>query len=514
MRKAKQRRTKIGIRPGVRILTMLSRLNYRAWYAIAEFVDNSIQSYVDTKSEIRKTDGRDAKLKIKIKYDGNLRTLSVEDNAGGISIKDFARAFRAAEVPPDISGLHEFGMGMKAAACWFSPLWRVETKHLGEDRVRSIEFDLRKISNDSIEELEIDETKASKDTHFTYIELKNLHRPLNTKTIDKIRRHLASIYREFLRDGVIEIDFNGKIEFEDPTVLKSPKWDDEKGKDVLWKVEVDEKISARKHISGFIAIRETGSTAEAGLALFRKKRLIQGSFDEPWRPQKIFGSPNSYMSQRIFGELHLEGFDVTHTKDGFFLEDDEETVVDRLHAKITKKNMNLIEQSQEYRSLSKPEDLKPRAERALQKIEKKLNKSAMKKTIGKQTKSPQFDSPSKPAPKSDTAATKVTYSLDFKNEPWELEVELSYSKSARELFQIIDDSRLKNRPRHIRIAVFAYHPFFVEHIETDQNNIEAAFKIAMAFCIAEVTARDAGVAKAVLVRTNFNELLGKGWSNG
>ena len=31
----------------------------------------------------------------------------------------------------------------------------------------------------------------------------------------------------------------------------------------------------------------------------------------------MFGNPNSYRFQRLFGELHLEGFEVSHTKDGF-----------------------------------------------------------------------------------------------------------------------------------------------------------------------------------------------------
>ena len=37
----------ISIRPGVSILSGLRHLNYRPWYAVAEFVDNSLQSYLD-----------------------------------------------------------------------------------------------------------------------------------------------------------------------------------------------------------------------------------------------------------------------------------------------------------------------------------------------------------------------------------------------------------------------------------------------------------------------------------
>jgi len=35
------------------------------------------------------------------------------------------------------------------------------------------------------------------------------------------------------------------------------------------------------------------------------------------RPEFIFGTGNSYRRQRLIGEIHLEGFEVSHTKDGF-----------------------------------------------------------------------------------------------------------------------------------------------------------------------------------------------------
>lgn len=50
----------IQIRPGVGILSVLSHLNYKPWFAIAEFVDNSIQSFLDYRAEIQKVDGRAA----------------------------------------------------------------------------------------------------------------------------------------------------------------------------------------------------------------------------------------------------------------------------------------------------------------------------------------------------------------------------------------------------------------------------------------------------------------------
>ena len=114
------RAPKVNIRPGVSVLAILKYLNYRAWFALAEFVDNSIQSYLANKSSLEKIEGSDFILKIRIDINAN-GCLTIRDNAFGIPLADFPRAFRPAAIPPDRSGLSEFGMGMKSAACWFSP---------------------------------------------------------------------------------------------------------------------------------------------------------------------------------------------------------------------------------------------------------------------------------------------------------------------------------------------------------------------------------------------------------
>ena len=88
----------------------MRHLNYKPWYALAEFVDNSVQSYTQQVREIRRVDGREALLRVDIDYDSTDRgRLTIRDNAGGISDRDYDRAFKTAEVPPDATGLAEFG---------------------------------------------------------------------------------------------------------------------------------------------------------------------------------------------------------------------------------------------------------------------------------------------------------------------------------------------------------------------------------------------------------------------
>ena len=41
----------VSIRPSVGYLSILQAINYRAWYAMAEFDDNSLQSYLQNKQK-------------------------------------------------------------------------------------------------------------------------------------------------------------------------------------------------------------------------------------------------------------------------------------------------------------------------------------------------------------------------------------------------------------------------------------------------------------------------------
>ena len=91
----------VNIRPGVNILSVLPHLNYKAWFALAEFVDNSIQSNISKRKNLRAVSGSDYMLQININFDAHDNKITVTDNAAGIAVSDFERAFRPAEIPPD-----------------------------------------------------------------------------------------------------------------------------------------------------------------------------------------------------------------------------------------------------------------------------------------------------------------------------------------------------------------------------------------------------------------------------
>ena len=185
----------IEIQPGMGVYKVFKHLKYKPWFAIAEFIDNSLQSFLSKDGKYGTTR---SVCKVKIIYEPNDDFLSIEDNAFGISDSEHQRAFTAGNPPSDRSGLSEFGMGMKSASIWFSPNWKVTTQAIDSDFEYKYTFDLDEVekTNGKLTP-EVNNLKSKKG--FTKIELNNLHNKLRGSTIKKIKDHLSSIYRCYLR---------------------------------------------------------------------------------------------------------------------------------------------------------------------------------------------------------------------------------------------------------------------------------------------------------------------------
>ena len=113
-------------------ITSYRRLAYSPWHAIAEFVDNSTQSYFDNRDaldECMKNED-DKILTVSVAYDKG-KMLRVVDNAMGMSRDDLERALHVARPPVNTKGRSKYGMGMKTAACWMGDQWTIRTKKLG-----------------------------------------------------------------------------------------------------------------------------------------------------------------------------------------------------------------------------------------------------------------------------------------------------------------------------------------------------------------------------------------------
>lgn len=498
----------INIRPGVRILSVLSRINYNPWFAIAEFVDNSIQSFCDYQSEIECVDGNNAKLRVDIELDSSESgQLIIRDNAAGIHEAEYSRAFRPADIPPDTSGLSEFGMGMKSAACWFSPNWIVRTTALGEPVEKTVRFDISRIVEDNLEELTVESRPIEPSTHFTEITLSNLYKLPQTKTIGKIQEHLKSIYRVFIREELLELRFRGEaLSYSEPEILYAPFYKNESEVPQLWKKEIDFDFGLGLRARGFAALRETGSTSRAGFALFRRNRLIQGSVDEGYRPAFIFGKPNSFTYQRLFGELHLEGFNVSHTKDGFQWDENEEVFLEFLKDELDAEPIPLLDQAEGHRVRPQTKDLKKGAKSSTQRTSKSVRYEVPPVVEAQLIEGPENTPLPLDLSTEDVLVANRTVFVEIDNKSWKISIELSNDPAIGDWLHVSDDQWHGNT-RHVKIRMSLAHPFMVQYSGADASQIEPLQRIAVAIALAEIMARDSGIEMTATFRRYINKLL-------
>lgn len=471
---------------------------------MAEFVDNAIQSHRSLQAD---SETPPSILRVDIDVDtSDPPRISIRDNAGGIHIDDFARAFRPATVPPDRSGLAEFGMGMKSAACWFAPKWQVRTTTSGDPVVRTVSFDIKNIVADDITELEIEEQSIAEDTHFTEVSLIDLFNVPAGRTLGKIKEHLTDIYRVYVREGQLDLRFRGDpLVYAEPAVLAAPYFKTPDETSQTWRKIVKFDLGSGQQVSGFAAIRSEGSTSRAGFSLFRRGRVIEGSADEGYRPQYIFGATNGYRYQRIFGELHLDGFDVSHTKDGFRWDENEQPFLELLKEHLDSDELPLLRQAEGYRVRAPKPELKISAQAAVDDTGKALAAALPSVLPLLVDAAPTTTADVEPAKQSQLATQ--TISITFRGQKWEVEIELTDDESESQWLVLSDTENRPDNVRKIDIRVSMVHPFMIRFAQEPSGDTNGFLRLAAGLAIAEVLATSSGVRSAGTVRRNLNEII-------
>lgn len=342
----------INIRPTTSVYATYKNIRYDPWTAIAEFVDNSTQSYYDNVAKLEATkywDGLDVDIEYtRDKVNGD--RLVIKDNACGMDFNDFKRAI-ILDSPPKKPTRSEFGMGLKTAACWFGKCWSVESVALGSGVKYKTTVDVEALSKYKNEEIAVEETPCNPKEHGTTITIWKLNRTLSGRQIGKTKDQLRGMYRTDLRSGKIKIYYNGTgLVYEDPKFLTEILPD---GSEKIWRKDVDLSFDFNgetKRVYGFIGLLEEGSTSGAGFTLIRYGRVIVGGYENGYRPEEIFEKSNSYVYQRLFGELNLDGWRVTQTKDAFDLYGGLEDVLIE----------HLLEECKEYKKKAKEYRKRPK----------------------------------------------------------------------------------------------------------------------------------------------------------
>lgn len=289
------------------------RLAYRWWYAFAEFVDNYSQSYFDNRAILDAAlDKTQEPFKVTIVTDDDL--VRISDNAMGMDLEALRSAMVVGVPPKDTTGRSQYGLGMKTAACWIGDHWKIVTTKLGNGTEYTIEIDVNEVVKGNINP-PIASRLVSEGEHYTIIEISKHNRPLRGRTIGKIKEYLSSIYRSDIASGEMVLTYN------DDDLVWNRYADDEfltrkdgsiYKKDFIFEIDT----TPSKVIEGWVGILRKGSRSKAGFSILHRQRVIKG-WPDSWRPAKIFGEGgrNDLINQRLVGEVNLEDFEVSHTKD-------------------------------------------------------------------------------------------------------------------------------------------------------------------------------------------------------
>lgn len=312
------------------IVGSYKRLSYKLWYAIAEFVDNSTQAYFNYKEILDKLfQVNNDSLTVFIVYgnDDDGEFIKIIDNSIGMSQEELQRSVTIGKPPEVTTGRSRYGLGMKTAACWMGDYWEVCSKKLGENTECTVLFDVNEVASGN-KDLPILKKDAKQDEHYTIITIKKLHKRLHPRSAGKTKDFLRSMYRRDFESYDFKLFWQGErltwVGF-DNRLLKNKDGG-------LVKRPFEFTINNKK-VFGWAGVFETGSRADAGFSLIQANRVIKG-WPDAYRPSKLFGYQeggiNDLVNQRLVGEIILDEFDVSQTKDEIIYNDDEEEILDNL----------------------------------------------------------------------------------------------------------------------------------------------------------------------------------------
>lgn len=487
---AKRSALAVNIRPQVDVYATYRRLSYRPWFAIAEFVDNSTQNYYDHRRALLrafKKDGPPGRLRIEVTYDSENNTLSILDNANGMEIEELTRALVLNKPPPDPSGRSEYGMGLKTAACWFGKTWTIDTSRLGSDRALTATVHVPDLAANKTDEVPVRHRPAPPERHFTRITIEGLYNPIRGRTVGRIRDQLASMYREDLRSGEIEIFWNGEaIAFEEPPILieeldggVTREWRKDVEIDILWDGH-DRDLK----VTGWIGIRIPASQRDAGFVLLRRRRVVIGGPGEGYKPIEIFGQGNTFRSQRLIGELHMDHWPVTQAKDAF---DWSGGLEDSLIDELKRASQGYMDKAEGYRQATQQvtrTEMELASERTREVFTDRRFGAAIAEEVA-------FPEPAKTETQVTEDATKlhavsegpIFYRLDVGTDIWQFRIYWQDQLSDAHWMQV-------SYPQDNEIDVFLNmaHPFFASHLG-DRGVLEVLQKFVLSLALAERMAR-------------------------
>ncbi|OCL82316.1 Histidine kinase-, DNA gyrase B-, and HSP90-like ATPase [Arcobacter porcinus] len=278
----------VDISPEISMYNLLESYPYNLGSALSEYVDNSIQSFLDNREKLN---NKKINVTITVDFsDKSNKKIIIEDDGAGISYNNLKRAMKPA-FKPNEQNLNEFGIGMKAASIWIGRKWTLTNSQLNRknsNECQKIVFDLNEliIKNEGIIPIEIQNDGCFKNGVKIIIE--NLVKDFDKNQVEDAFLTLQENYQYFINiDKILNLHLifseNKNIpSLADeatsiPRILVSPKmiikknipyWENEVDK--VWKKDVNFEFNG-KVVHGFVMCREISSYKIQELRYLGKK---------------------------------------------------------------------------------------------------------------------------------------------------------------------------------------------------------------------------------------------------
>lgn len=318
---------------------------YSLWFALGEFVDNSITSAYQNWGDLVNRNGENYKLRINIDIDLEKGEIIVEDNAAGISSTDFSRVLVAGERPPNQDLLSVYGKGMKIAAFWWGRRLEILTTTLSDSTRFFAVMDVDVMIANGNANAQIGQISNVTQSHGTRIRLLKPYenRLPDSKTLKSLNLLLRSMYRTYTNSEVmpVEIFLNGEqMLFQPFPLLEAPYWPTNSGpkhgsQPREWRRSNFEfQTKNGKRITGWYGILAEMKRDLSGFFLHYKGKGMEGigyadsdmledgeslasvrDSKQYYRPPEIFGQDGSYRFGRFTGEFDISDFGKTQSTD-------------------------------------------------------------------------------------------------------------------------------------------------------------------------------------------------------
>ncbi len=319
-----ERTKEIDITVDSSILATFQNMPMEMFKVFREFIDNSLQSYLDHREKLDSLPNSPKKLVMQIEWTGT--EIVIKDNAWGMDEEAFSRALKLnkpSDRAEEDDRLSRFGMGLKTAACYASRDYIITSAAFGSQTQYKAEMDIDYIKAYSPKTSTATISDCLPTEHGTTIRMKKLNPrcTFNSSANKKVRAKLARIYNRLIGDATMEISINGElVDYQEPEMLIDPKTGTEALR-TFANVDGFEFSGKRYRYEGWVGVVKVGDSSGdlTGFQYYQANRVVVFSD----HPHDLFGGNNDARFQHVIGEIRLLGneWPITTNKDQLQWED-------------------------------------------------------------------------------------------------------------------------------------------------------------------------------------------------